>query len=401
MFSQKLLLPAFALLSVTTAQSAVASACKAGATTTINSQGDVAQIASCSTIAGTVVIGKSTTNIALDGPEAISGSLIVDGAVNLTDLTSTSIGSIGTWEMSGLTILNNLRFDSIETVGTIKWVGLQGISGLTFAKTITKAKSVTISNTYLTDLAGINLKTVDTLDVDNNLRLKTFSSQLVNITTGVSIFANGQALSVTFPNLETAGNMTFRNVSTLSIPSLESVTGSLIFDECGITGIMAQNLTSVGTGKIGDLAFIGNPKLANVTIPNLTSIAGGLHIANNTALQTISFADLATVGGAVDLSGNFTTPEFPAITDVAGAFNVQSTSQISCSAFDKLKDASQIEGQYACVPATKDPENLSPSGTVSGGTTKPSKSKSAAVSYGLNEAVAGLSVVGGIMQMLL
>jgi hypothetical protein len=145
------------------------------------------------------------------------------------------------------------------------------------------------------------------LDVDNNVRLGTFSSPLVNITVGVAIFANGQDLSVDFPNLATAGNMTFRNVSTLSLPSLKTVTGGLTFDECGITSIMAQNLTKVGTGKVGDLAIIGNSKLTNATFPSLASIAGGLHIANNTLLQSVSFAHLATVGGAVDMTGNFTT----------------------------------------------------------------------------------------------
>jgi len=299
-----------------------------------------------------------------------------------------------------LTILSNIQWDSISTVDTISCISMPGVTTLNFAKGISKASSVTIRNTYFTNLVGITLTTVDTLDIDNNVRLSNFSSPLVNITTGISIFANGQQLEVDLPELVTAGNMTFRNVSTLSLPSLHTVSGSLTFDECGITSIMANNLTKVGSGKVGDLAIIGNAKLTNISFPSLTAIAGGLHVANNTLLQSVSFADLSTVGGAVDMTGNFTTPNLPDISDVAGAFNMQSTQDIDCSAFDKLKSGGQIEGQYACIPTTENPTNVSPSGTVSGHPSS-STSKGAATSYGINEAVAGLSVVGGIMQMLL
>jgi len=165
---------------------------------------------------------------------------------------------------------------------------------------------------------------------------------------------------------------------------------------------MAPNLTSVGnTGtRKGGLACSGNNKLQNFTIPGLTAIGGDLNVANNSALQNIDFPALETVGGAVDLSGNFTTPSLSALDDVVGAMNIQSTAEIDCPSFTKL-EGNTVQGEVNCVSKTEDPETLDPSGTGTSGGAKPTKSKAAAPSFGINEAAAGLSVVGGILQMLL
>jgi hypothetical protein len=92
----------------------------------------------------------------------------------------------------------------------------------------------------------------------------------------------------------------------------------------------------------------------------------------------------------------------PKINNVVGALNIESTAQIDCSGFDKLS-GNVVQGKENCVSATNNPTTLSPSGTVTGTGTgsKPSSSKGAAVSFGVSEAVAGLGLVGGFMQMLL
>merc|ERR1711939_232553 len=67
------------------------------------------------------------------------------------------------------------------------------------------------------------------LQIDNNNNLKQFDTQIANITNAVNINANGNQLAVTFPNLIWAANMTFRNVSSIKIPSLATVNGSMGF----------------------------------------------------------------------------------------------------------------------------------------------------------------------------
>jgi hypothetical protein len=307
MFVQKLL-PAFAVLGLVAAQTA--SICSQS-TATINSQADATQYASCSTISGSVLIGPDASGtVDLSGPQQITGDLVVSNAGQLTSFTSSSIGAIGgTFRMFNLTLLSTLSFTDLQKVGIIYWDSLPALSQLTFPSFVSQAKQVTITNTFLSTLDGINLMTVELLDINNNNRLKTFSTQVANITTSVNIASNGRSLDISFPNLIWANNMTFRNVSTVSIPSLATVNGSLIFDENYFTGLSAPNLTSVGStaSKEGSLAFVANPQLTNITIPGLLTCGGGVQVANNTDLQTISFPALTTVGGAIDLAGNFTT----------------------------------------------------------------------------------------------
>ena len=211
--------------------------------------------------------------------------------------------------MFNLTLLSTLSMTELTSVNTIDWSALPALSLLTFPATVSQAESVTISNTFLSSLDGINLMTVQTLDVNNNNRLQTLSTQVANITSNLNIDANGQLLAVSLPNLIWAANMTLRNVSSVSIPSLATVNGSLGFYENYFTSVSAPNLTTVGNkGTLqGSLAFVANPSLANISMPLLQSIGGADQIANNSALDAINFPALSFVGGAIDFAGNFTT----------------------------------------------------------------------------------------------
>jgi hypothetical protein len=88
------------------------------------------------------------------------------------------------------------------------------------------------------------------------------------------------------------------------------------------------------------------------------------------------------------------------ITNVKGTFNMQSTADIDCTSFNALKSSGVIQGQEVCKSATSNASPLS-SGTSTATGSASTSSKAAAVSYGVNEAVAGLSIVGGLLQMLL
>jgi len=250
------------------------------------------------------------------------------------------------------------------------------------------------------------LMTVSVLEIDNNNRLKTFSTQVANITSSVNINANGDSLDVSFPNLIWAANMTMRNVSSISIPSLAVVNGSLGFYGNYMTDVAAPNLTAVGSSATGQgsLAFVANGKLANISMPLLQTVGGADQVANNSALTGISFPALTYVGGAIDFSGNFSTPILPALVNVKGGFNVQSTAQIDCSGFQSEAGSGKvIQGTFICK-TTADATTLG-SSTASGTSSSPSATsstkKNSAGNFGVNEAVAGLSVIGGLLQILL
>jgi hypothetical protein len=400
MFTQKLL-SALAVVSVAAAQGT--SICSQ-ATATINSQADATQYASCSTISGSVLVGPlASGEISFDGPSTITGDLTVNNASALTSFTSSSIGQIGgTFTLNALTLLSNLEFDKLTTVKIIDFVSLPALSALQFPATVSSAESVTVSNTFLNTLNGINLNTVATLQIDNNLHLTSFSTQVGNITSSATINANGQGLTVTFPNLIWAANLTFRNIASVNIPSLAVINGSLGFYETDLETISAPNLTTVGdfaTGQ-GSLAFVDNTALTNISMPLLQSVGGADQIANNTDLHAIAFPALTDVGGAIDFTGNFTTPVLPAINNIKGGFNVQSQQSIDCTKFKaEAGSGKAIQGVFNCF-TTNNVAGIGTS-TASGSSASSTSTKGAAASFGVSEAAAGLSVIGGLLQMLL
>lgn len=401
MFAQKLI-SVLAIAGLATAQTSTV--CSA-TTVTINSQADASALASCTTVSGAIVIGPNAGGIiSVDGPQRVLGGFSSENAGALTSLGSTTITSIGgEFTLTNLTLLSTLNMAALKSVGSIKWSALPAISALSFTAVVTTAKSVLITNTFLSSLDGINLQTVATLDINNNNRLKKFDTQVANVTELLQIDSNGQALEVSFPNLIWAANATFRNASSVSIPSLAVVNGSLGFYGNNFESIAAPNLTTVGSksdgGAGGGIAFVANADLANISFPLLSTVAGAAQVANNSALASLEFPALSTVGGAIDFSGNFTTPLLPSLTLVSGGFNIQSTNQIDCSTFDKQQKAAAILGVYTCKTTADAKSGVGSSTSTGSGSS--TTSKAAAASYGINEALAGVSVIGGLLQMLL
>lgn len=224
----------------------------------------------------------------------------------MTQITSLSAGSLetigGTFGLNGLTILSTLNFPRLTMVDIIDWEALPALQGLSFTTGVQAASQVSIQNTQLNTLDGINLQTVDSMTLTNNNYLDDITMQIGNISTSLILEANGRNVSAVFPNLEWAFNMTFRNVSSVSIPSLTSLNGSMGFYANFFTTLAAPNLTTIG----GSLSFVSNQDLTNITMPELKTVGGGLQVANNTALGGLNLPSLTTVGGAFDFYGNFT-----------------------------------------------------------------------------------------------
>lgn len=379
------------------------------ATTTIQNAGDASALASCRTFSGSIAIATGTTdNIAIDGVQEITGSLSATNVTQMTQLSADSLETIGeTFMLNDLTILSTLNFPRLTSVDTIDWEALPALQGLSFTTAVQQAKTLSIQNTQLNSLDGINLQTVDSVMIANNNYLEEISMQLGNISTALNIEANGRNVTAEFPNLEWAFNMTFRNVSSVSIPSLASLNGSLGFYSNFMSGVNAPNLTTVG----GSLSFVSNEDLTNVTMPQLKTVSGGLQLANNTELDHISgFPALQTVGGALDFYGNFSDVELPKLMDVRGAFNMQSSKDISdaCGHFEPLSGPNNvIKGTYTCSGRQQKPGGTGtlPSGTNSGngdGTSSGSSASgsSAATALKISGATGLMGVVAAIFGML-
>jgi hypothetical protein len=180
---------------------------------------------------------------------------------------------------------------------------LPNLNQLGFTTNVKSAAKLNIQNTFLATLDGINLQKVNSIYVANNRLLQDISFQVGSISDSLILESNGDRLTASFPNLQTASNLTFRSCPSISIPSLSNVTGSLGFYENTVTNIAAPNLTFVG----GTLAVNTNVQLTNISMPILKTIQGGFQVQNNTQLKQASFPALQTIGGALDFYGNFTS----------------------------------------------------------------------------------------------
>ncbi|KAK0792326.1 cell wall protein Ecm33 [Friedmanniomyces endolithicus] len=401
MAALRYLVPALAVAGRAVAQSS----CSNAATTTLQSAGDASALAACSTFSGSIAIATGATDqMALDGIRTITGSLTADNATQLTGFSGSSLEIIAdSFSLSSLTVLTTLNFPRLVEVGTMDWTALPALQGLSFTTGVQQAGSVSIQNTQLNTLDGINLQKVDQMTIANNPYLNVINMQLGNITQSLIIEANGRNVSATFPNLEWAYNMTFRNVSQISIPSLASINGSMGFYNNFFSSISGPNLTTVG----GSLSFVSNEAMTNLSFPELTTVGGGLQVANNTALQSVDgFGALKTVGGALDFNGNFSSVSLPAISDIRGAFNLQSTSDISssCNHFQPLSGSNNvIKGTYTCSGGESNPGGtgtLSPGTNSGSGSSASSSAKSSANGVYISGATGLMGVVAAIFGML-
>jgi len=238
---------------------------------------------------------------------------------------------------------------------------------------------------------------VDNIDINNNPYLQTVNvNEIVNITGSLNFAANYKNLEVTFDNLQQANNLTFRNVSSVTMPSLSKVNGSLGFYSDTFQSFSAPNLTVTG----GALAFVDSPMLTNISLPSLQGVGGGFVIANNTALKSINgFPKLEVVVGALDLAGGFNNASLPGLKDVRGGANIQTTSStFDCTAFQNDKSNSVIKGSFTCEKGEAD-SNSSPSGTSSGSSSS-STAKSAASSFDPALPLTGLSALVAALFMI-
>jgi len=193
-------------------------------------------------------------------------------------------------------------------------------------------------------------------------------------------------------------------VSSVSIPSLAAVNGSLGFYGNTFASLSAPNLTTVGSfqGRSGGITIDDNSVLSNITMPQLTSSGGLFQIASNEELHAISFPVLSEIGGALDFTGNFTTPDLPKLSNVVGKLNIESKQSIDCDTFTKMKGGI-VQGTDNCVStASTTTTTTGGSSTTSGGASSSSSAtKGAAVSYGVSEGLVGLSVFASLLRMML
>ncbi|KAL5050301.1 hypothetical protein BDW71DRAFT_173566 [Aspergillus fruticulosus] len=386
----------YALPALAAANAVFAANCGSGKTISISSQSDLDGYNTCETLDGDVELSDSLTgSVTINGVQRIKGALTSTGGANITSLSAPSLQTIDeTFKLDGATSLTSLDFPQLTSVGEIDFQAVPVLQSLGFTKGVTKAGSVSIINTGLTSLNGISLNSVGSFIVTDNTQLETVDvNNLKNATNLINFAGNYVELEISLPNLATGTNLTIRNVSSVSLPSLTKLEGQLGFWGNSFSSLSAPNLT-----ESGDLVFEDNPQLSNLSLPVLETVNGGFLITRNDKLSTINFPKLATVTGAIDFSGAFDKATLPSLKNVRGGFNMQSTGNFSCSTFNSWKD-NTIHGTYKCEAETSDPttaDGTSGSSTTTSGDSS-SPTDDAAVLTAANVPAMGVAALFGLL----
>lgn len=237
--------------------------------------------------------------------------------------------------------------------------------------------------------------------LDNNRFLTSISQpSLKEINGALNIAANSPQLAISLPALLTVQNASFRNVQSVTFNNLTNVTSNLGFFDSSMSSIVAPNLTVVESS----LAFVNCSQLTNMSFPKLTEIGGTFLIANNTDLTDISgFDEVQTVGGSIDWTGSFDNASLPAISNVRGGVNVQSSSQTFQCPFPQIQSNGVVKGKgFVCSGKVTNPSsgvngtNQTANSGNGGGKSAGNKLASSGISF----AVAGVLVALALQYLV-
>lgn len=276
--------------------------CSVSATTTIQNQGDVAAMTTCSTFSGSIAIATGTTeDIAIGGIKHLAGNLVAPANSNIKRIGASDLVNItGEMNFDGLTSLRGVDFPVLKNVSSIKWNALPVLQNIGFTASVEAAKKISIENTGVRTLDGINIVMADTIKVANNPYINKIQMQLGNVSNALDFSDNNKEVEIELTNLIWATNLTFRSVGSISLPSLTKLNGSLGIYTSGFESFAAPNLTEVSKA----LAIVGNDKMSNLSLPLLAKVNENLQVANNSALEEVELPKLESIRGAFDISGN-------------------------------------------------------------------------------------------------
>jgi len=384
----KIALPALA------AAGSAYAACSISGTTTIQNQGDATAFASCTgTFSGSIAVATGTTeDINIPGIRVLAGNLVASNNANLKQIGASDMEQLnGDLQLDTLQRLNAVTFPKLKKVNAVKWNALPNLGQIGFSASVEQANTLDIQNTGLKSLDGINIQMAKTIKVYNNDYITEIKMQLGNVSDLLDLSNNNKAVVVELPNLIWANNLNFRACGSVSLPSLEKLNGSFGLRNSGMESFAAPNLTEVGNA----LAIIGNDQLSNISLPLVTKVSDDLRFANNSALLEVDgLPSLKSVGGAFDISGNMTKVETPKLDEVKGAFNIQSSDNItdSCNPYRALQKKKLIQGKFKCAG---DLDNPSTEGTNGNAGNSPKKEGAASTLSAMNGAL-GLAAMAAV-----
>ncbi|KAK7719531.1 protoplasts-secreted [Botryosphaeria dothidea] len=292
-------------------------------------------LASCKTFEGSIAIAKDVwDSISLDGIEEITGSLsIEEGAETLTYFSADSLTSVGSLELNDASLLTGFDLPSLSKVDALSLSSLPLLWEADFGSSIEQCSSVEIRDTYLTSLE-LDVAEPEKIIIEENAFLWSVSISSTTVTEEISIGGNTNAVDISFPQLESAKQITISNATGLSFPALTSIDESITITDSYLETFDFSTLETIG----GSLEISGVWDLDSLSLSSLKSVGGDLKISD-CGFSSLTFESLETVTG--DLSFDISTLEeftFDALTEVGGSWDIAGSkgADLSCSDFSSI-----------------------------------------------------------------
>ncbi|SCU95069.1 LAMI_0F00826g1_1 [Lachancea mirantina] len=319
----------------------------------VESAADMMQILQkCKHVDGSIhVLEYSDPIIDLGSLQSIGGDLILQDLPMVVRLQGPNLANIGgELKLHSLTSLVGVSLPHLQHFDALDWRVVPTLTSVELAPNVSSAKRIIISDTSLTALEGFEfIEELEVFNINNNRYMETVKSNLKRVHEQLSVSANFKEIQVEFPHLIWAKNLTVRDVSSISLDSLQYVNQSLEVIENYFETFSVPELKSVG----GTLGVIENPKLHSVDFANLTNIHGGFMLANNSLISQINFLpELREIGGAIQFMGAFQNIECPKLRLVRGSALIQSTSSaLDCSKWTSAANGNSIirGGRIICT----------------------------------------------------
>jgi hypothetical protein len=332
--------------------------------------------------------------VSLDGLK-IAGAISGGGglhALNCSQMTSFSSNSLqasGAWlEVRYSSSLRKMLFPQLDWIGlALILIDVPLLEQLELANGVVvgglNAPATTFSgfimNTGLSEIDGIFSGAPYDISIYDNPRLQKVNLPTSQIrlqynssyTGSLTIVNNSPNIIVDLPNLASvAGSISIGNVSSLSIPSLALVNGSMYVTNASFPSLSAPQLQTV----IGDLNITG--------AFSRYSLSESKDQRELIRIHSLNFPNLAYIGGNLFL---------------------QSTKYFDCGPFEQLYIDGGIKGTPVCLGASTSSSTASSGASATSARTSTSSSSGGGLSAGAKGGiiaaaiVAGLAVIGGVL----
>ncbi|KTW29847.1 hypothetical protein T552_01051, partial [Pneumocystis carinii B80] len=307
----------------------------------VNSQTDLDVISKCTVYEGSIHITSSIALIDLGGLEHILGDLLIYENDDILLFKASSLADVkGKIMFKKLTALEKIELPMLISADSITLFQCAQLQTLDLNTGIRHLNHVTISDTSLRTISGFSMKSLVSLNINNNNYLNVFDMpDLVSIRDKFSFMQNGlvqnnNGISISLPSLESSGGVFLQSVSSIKLEQLKNISGDLGISLSTLTTITLESLFNIH----GSLSIYNNSVLTTLEFPSLVSIGGTFLVSDNPSLYAISgFDKVQYIGGSIHWTGFLKSVSLSSITDIKGTVKIISSTHITCPAFTKSR----------------------------------------------------------------